>query len=200
LVQFIRRRHGPDQSLHALVLGLVVPVERADQRWKNIEAKEYAFQNKMDRLQEDPMIGRKNVGGQPYNIVNQRYEDSLDGQRLEYHDKMVKYSREATNPSKACKAMGVDLRVHFKNTYNAAQAIKGMNLKSAQTYLEAVMEKKQCIPFRRYIGGVGRTPQAKVRLINKMFYSQTDMHTQMKHIQKRRRPSPKLELLAFSDL
>merc|ERR1719410_2860614 len=36
-----------------------------------------------------------------------------------------------------------------------------MNLKSAQTYLEAVMEKKQCIPYRRFIGGVGRTPQAK---------------------------------------
>merc|ERR1719392_253967 len=36
-----------------------------------------------------------------------------------------------------------------------------MNLKAAQTYLEAVLEKKQCIPFRRYIGGVGRTPQAK---------------------------------------
>merc|ERR1711924_125237 len=69
--------------------------------------------------------------------------------------------REATNPSKACKAMGVDLRVHYKNTYNAAQAIKGMGLQSAKTYLEAVLEKKQCIPFRRYIGGVGRTPQAK---------------------------------------
>merc|ERR1719392_609977 len=36
-----------------------------------------------------------------------------------------------------------------------------MNLKAAQTYLEAVLEKKQCIPYRRFIGGVGRTPQAK---------------------------------------
>merc|ERR1719410_1902827 len=36
-----------------------------------------------------------------------------------------------------------------------------MNLKSAQTYLEAVVEKKQCVPYRRFIGGVGRTPQAK---------------------------------------
>merc|ERR1712190_428376 len=36
-----------------------------------------------------------------------------------------------------------------------------MNLRSAQTYLEDVVEKKQCIPFRKFIGGIGRTPQAK---------------------------------------
>merc|ERR1712066_789677 len=74
---------------------------------------------------------------------------------------MVKYSREPANPSKACKAMGVDLRVHFKNTYETAQAIKGMSLRSAQTYLEDVVEKKQCIPFRKFTGCIGRTPQAK---------------------------------------
>mmetsp|Transcript_94946 Transcript_94946/g.148539 ORF Transcript_94946/g.148539 Transcript_94946/m.148539 type:complete len:185 (-) Transcript_94946:62-616(-) len=74
---------------------------------------------------------------------------------------MVKYSREATNPSKSCKAMGVDLRVHYKNTYETAQAIKGMNLKAAQTYLADVVEKKQCVPFRKYTGCIGRTPQAK---------------------------------------
>merc|ERR1712087_738662 len=61
----------------------------------------------------------------------------------------------------ACKAMGVDLRVHFKNTYECGQAIKGMSLKSAQSYLEDVVEKKQCIPFRAFIGGIGRTAQAK---------------------------------------
>jgi len=74
---------------------------------------------------------------------------------------MVKYSREASNPSKACKAQGVDLRVHYKNTYEAAQAIKGMNLKKAQQYMQDVCEKKRCIPFRKYKGTIGRTPQAK---------------------------------------
>merc|ERR1719329_1851514 len=73
----------------------------------------------------------------------------------------MKFSREPTNPSKACKAQGVDLRVHYKNTYNVGQAIKGMNVKSAQTYLEDVLEKKQCIPYRRYTGCISRTPQAK---------------------------------------
>merc|ERR1711935_1259174 len=56
---------------------------------------------------------------------------------------------------------GVDLRVHFKNTYECGQAIKGMGLKSAQVYLEDVVEKKQCIPFRVYTGCIGRTAQAK---------------------------------------
>eukprot|EP00928_Gymnodinium_smaydae_P047355 TRINITY_DN315_c0_g1_i3.p1 TRINITY_DN315_c0_g1~~TRINITY_DN315_c0_g1_i3.p1 ORF type:complete len:187 (+),score=66.48 TRINITY_DN315_c0_g1_i3:74-634(+) len=74
---------------------------------------------------------------------------------------MVKYSREAGNPSKACKAKGVDLRVHYKNTYETAQAIKGKNLKAAQKYLEDVCAKKQCVPFRKYTGCIGRTPQAK---------------------------------------
>merc|ERR1719223_1098849 len=74
---------------------------------------------------------------------------------------MVKYSREATNPSKSCKAMGVDLRVHYKNTYETAQAIKGMALRAAQSYLQDVCEKRQCVPFRKFTGCIGRTPQAK---------------------------------------
>mmetsp|Transcript_40070 Transcript_40070/g.93013 ORF Transcript_40070/g.93013 Transcript_40070/m.93013 type:complete len:186 (+) Transcript_40070:75-632(+) len=74
----------------------------------------------------------------------------------------MKYSREALNPSKACKAMGVDLRVHFKNTYETAQAIKGMTLRKAQQYLKDVLDKKRCIPFKRFNGGVGNTAQAKV--------------------------------------
>merc|ERR1712045_519010 len=41
------------------------------------------------------------------------------------------------------------------------QAIKGMNLRAAQKYLEDVCEKKRCIPFRKYTGCIGRTPQAK---------------------------------------
>merc|ERR1719498_1013326 len=74
---------------------------------------------------------------------------------------MVKYSAEPKQPSKSCKALGVDLRVHFKNTYETAQAIKGMNLQNAKKYLEDVCEKKQCVPFRVFTGCIGRTPQAK---------------------------------------
>jgi len=40
-------------------------------------------------------------------------------------------------------------------------AIKGMRLSKAFQYLGDVLEHKQCIPFRRFNGGVGRTAQAK---------------------------------------
>merc|ERR1719331_3784699 len=75
---------------------------------------------------------------------------------------MVKYAKEPANAAKTCKARGSDLRVHFKNTREAAQAIKGMTLKKAKSYLEDVLEHKQTIPFRRFMGGVGRHPQAKM--------------------------------------
>merc|ERR1712086_59459 len=56
---------------------------------------------------------------------------------------------------------GVDLRVHYKNTYETANAIRSMTLRVAQKYLKAVVEKKRCIPFRKHTGCAGRTPQAK---------------------------------------
>merc|ERR1719382_827446 len=36
-----------------------------------------------------------------------------------------------------------------------------MKLKDAQVYLEDVCEKRQCVPFKKFKGGIGRTPQAK---------------------------------------
>ena len=74
---------------------------------------------------------------------------------------MGKYAREPQNAAKSCKARGSDLHVHFKNTHQTAQAIRGMQLKKAQKYLEDVLEHKQAIPFTHFNGGVGRTAQAK---------------------------------------
>lgn len=36
-----------------------------------------------------------------------------------------------------------------------------MSLRRAQRYLKNVTEQKECVPFRRYNGGVGRCAQAK---------------------------------------
>merc|ERR1719235_1236458 len=36
-----------------------------------------------------------------------------------------------------------------------------MTLRAAQRYLEDVCEKKRCIPFRKFKGCIGRTPQAR---------------------------------------
>ena len=40
-------------------------------------------------------------------------------------------------------------------------AIRGTRVRDAIKYLHAVIEKKRCVPFRRFNGGVGRTAQAK---------------------------------------
>merc|ERR1712001_396517 len=70
--------------------------------------------------------------------------------------------RYAAEPDKAAKARGSNLRVHFKNTRETAQAIKKMPLNRANQYLKNVVAMKEIIPFRRFMGGVGRHAQAKV--------------------------------------
>merc|ERR1711974_330302 len=72
-----------------------------------------------------------------------------------------RYALEPENPTKSVKAKGSNLRVHFKNTHETAQAIKGMKLTRAKAYLNAVLNHKECIPFRYYMGSTGRTAQAK---------------------------------------
>ncbi len=74
---------------------------------------------------------------------------------------MTRYSTEPDNATKTCKARGSYLRVHYKNTREAAAAIKGMGLLKAINYLKDVKEHKQIVPFRRHHGGVGRHAQAK---------------------------------------
>lgn len=51
--------------------------------------------------------------------------------------------------------------MHFKNTRETAKAIAGMGLKEAKKYLGQVTKRERCIPFHRFVGGVGRTAQAK---------------------------------------
>merc|ERR1712012_76729 len=75
--------------------------------------------------------------------------------------KMTRYSLNPENPSKSAMARGSHLRVHFKNTRETAHNIKNMHLRRAVAYLKNVTEQKECVPFRRFNGGVGRCAQAK---------------------------------------
>merc|ERR1711974_67214 len=75
---------------------------------------------------------------------------------------MGRYAQEPENASKTAKARGSNLRVHGKNTRETAQAIKKMPLHRATRYLKNVIAQKEIIPFRRFMGGVGRHAQAKV--------------------------------------
>eukprot|EP00744_Colponema_vietnamica_P000262 GILI01000469.1.p2 GENE.GILI01000469.1~~GILI01000469.1.p2 ORF type:complete len:185 (+),score=72.71 GILI01000469.1:45-599(+) len=74
---------------------------------------------------------------------------------------MGKYSAEVQNTTKTAKSRGAYLRVHFKNTVETCNAIKGMKLVDAKRYLEDVISHKRVIPFRHFSGGVGRKSQAK---------------------------------------
>ena len=74
---------------------------------------------------------------------------------------MVHYSRKPQVASKAAHAKISNLKVHYKNTFNTANAIQGMELKKAQKYYRQVLAKTRCVPFKRYAGKVGRTAQAK---------------------------------------
>ncbi|XP_051046297.1 60S ribosomal protein L17-like [Phodopus roborovskii] len=74
---------------------------------------------------------------------------------------MVRYSLDPENPTESCKSRGPNIRFHFKNTRETAQAIKGMHIRKATKYLHDITLKKQCRPFQRYNGGVGRCAQVK---------------------------------------
>jgi large subunit ribosomal protein L17e len=74
---------------------------------------------------------------------------------------MTKYARQPDNTGTAALARGSNLRVHFKNSRETAKAIKGLTVAKARSYLEDVIAHKRCIVFRRFCGGVGRTPLAK---------------------------------------
>jgi len=63
--------------------------------------------------------------------------------------------------SKTAKSKGSNLRVHYKNTRETANALKGMGLKRAQKYLEDVIAHKDIVPFRRFNGGPGHKAQCK---------------------------------------
>ena len=82
---------------------------------------------------------------------------------------MVKYCREPAEPTKckplisclisyvAAKSRVDDLRAHYKNTYETANSVKGLKLKKAIRYMEDVIEHKQCVPFLKHTGCIGRT-------------------------------------------
>jgi large subunit ribosomal protein L17e len=58
------------------------------------------------------------------------------------------------------RASGKDIRVHYKNTYETAKAVKGMSIPQAKKYLNDVLAQKRCVPYTKYYGGMGRTGQA----------------------------------------
>jgi len=71
-----------------------------------------------------------------------------------------KYAVEPVNAAKSTKARGSDLRIHYKNTRETVAAVRGMKLRRAKQYLNAVLAHKECVPFTIHKRGTGRTAQA----------------------------------------
>ncbi|PAA83634.1 hypothetical protein BOX15_Mlig006767g3, partial [Macrostomum lignano] len=91
-----------------------------------------------------------------------REREPKAAKKADYSESMGRYSVKPESASKCAKARGSYLRVHFKNTREAAGAVRGMPLKRAQRYLKNVIAKKEIVPFRRFMGGTGRHAQSKV--------------------------------------
>merc|ERR1711865_394231 len=77
--------------------------DREESRWRAISAQDNACDGRVKRMQCDPMIGRKNVSGQPFNIVNGSYEATPAGAQLEHHDNMIRYRGRVREASLAMR-------------------------------------------------------------------------------------------------
>ena len=73
---------------------------------------------------------------------------------------MVRYAVPA-DTEKIASTRGSYLRVSFKNTRETVAAIKGMHLERAKQFLQNVIDKKEIVPFKRFLHGVGRKAQCK---------------------------------------
>ena len=71
----------------------------------------------------------------------------------------TQYSRNPTG-TKVARTSARDLRVHYKNTYQTAKAVKGLTITKARQYLKDVLAHRRCIPYTKHYGGIGRTGQA----------------------------------------
>mmetsp|Transcript_145023 Transcript_145023/g.403961 ORF Transcript_145023/g.403961 Transcript_145023/m.403961 type:complete len:197 (+) Transcript_145023:82-672(+) len=78
-------------------------LHREEARWRAISAQESASDVRTQRMQADPMMGRKNVAGHPFNIVNHEYDKTPAGAQLEHHDNMIRYRSKVREASLAMR-------------------------------------------------------------------------------------------------
>lgn len=66
-------------------------VVREEERWAQMEAQKKAEVEKYQRYREDPLMGKKNVGSMPFDVVTLKYNDGADGARMAYEDEQIRY-------------------------------------------------------------------------------------------------------------
>jgi len=67
---------------------------REEERWASMEQARLMEEDKLRRLQLDPMVTKMNSGSSPYDIVTSEYHDTPEGQMLAYHDQLVRYRQD----------------------------------------------------------------------------------------------------------
>ncbi len=78
------------------------------------------------------------------------------------------YNVKLSDEKNGFRACITNAEVSFKNTRETCSTLKGRTLANCFSYLQNVIDKKECVPMRRYSRGCGRTPQAsKFSFVNK---------------------------------
>ena len=96
--------------------------------------------------------------------------------------KMVRYGVTSIDSAKSARSRGSYLRVSFKNTREAAQAINGWKLERALQFLENVKEHKEAVPMRRYAGSTGKTAQGETARKKSSIYWSIDQRAKTNEI------------------
>jgi large subunit ribosomal protein L17e len=73
----------------------------------------------------------------------------------------TKYGYKVLDENKVAKASVRNAKVSYKNTHETGSTMRGRYVLDAIKYLDDVVLHKQCVPMKRYKGGVGRTSQAR---------------------------------------
>lgn len=71
------------------------------------------------------------------------------------------YSVNNCDGSELIKAKASNVTVKFKNLIETANAVRHMSLLRANQYLQNVLNKKECVPFKKFNSGIGKCAQAK---------------------------------------
>jgi hypothetical protein len=77
--------------------------DREESRWRAISLQDAGQVKRLARMQEDPLIGKKNVAGQPFNLVNGAYDKTPAGAQLQHHDQMIRYRGKVREASLAMR-------------------------------------------------------------------------------------------------
>ena len=104
-------------------------IVREEHRWAKMEEQKKAEVEKYTRYRADPLMGKKNVGSMPFDVVTLKYNDGADGARMAYEDEQIRYRA-------ALRAKNL----HEKSTGSSFDPITGGNARVVPTPQRPTLE------------------------------------------------------------